>query len=210
MEQIGRFFQEGGVWMYPLVVVSVFAFTVMMERIIYYYIHCRINAKALLTQITRHVRNGDVEKARQICARTKSPLSVILESALWHYQQQEPDQEIQNAVDEVALRELPRIQRRTHYLSLFANIATLLGLLGTIFGLQDAFGALTAADPSQKASVLAKGIAIAMNTTALGLLVAIPCMIAFSILGAKANTIIEEIDESSVRLLNFLFSQRRI
>jgi len=210
MEQIGRFFQEGGVWMYPLVVVSVFALTVMMERIIYYYIHCRINAKALLTQITRHVRNGDVEKARQICARTKSPLSVILESALWHYQQQEPDQEIQNAVDEVALRELPRIQRRTHYLSLFANIATLLGLLGTIFGLQDAFGALTAADPSQKASVLAKGIAIAMNTTALGLLVAIPCMIAFSILGAKANTIIEEIDESSVRLLNFLFSQRRI
>ena len=151
-----------------------------------------------------------MEKARQICARTKSPLSVILESALWHYQQQEPDQEIQNAIDEVALRELPRIQRRTHYLSLFANIATLLGLLGTIFGLQDAFGALTAADPSQKASVLAKGIAIAMNTTALGLIVAIPCMISFSILGAKANTIIEEIDESSVRLLNFLFSQRRV
>ena len=196
--------------MYPLVAVSVFAFAVSMERVFYYYIHCRINAKALLTQITRHVRNGDVEKARQICARTKSPLSVILESALWHYQQQEPDQEIQNAIDEVALRELPRIQRRTHYLSLFANIATLLGLLGTIFGLQDAFGALTAADPSQKASVLAKGIAIAMNTTALGLIVAIPCMISFSILGAKANTIIEEIDESSVRLLNFLFSQRRV
>lgn len=210
MEQISRFFQEGGIWMYPLVGVSVFAFAVSMERLFYYYIHCRINAKALLTQITRHVRNGDVEKARQICARTKSPLSVILESALWHYQQQEPDQEIQNAIDEVALRELPRIQRRTHYLSLFANIATLLGLLGTIFGLQDAFGALTAADPSQKASVLARGIAIAMNTTALGLIVAIPCMIVFSILGAKANTIIEEIDESSVRLLNFLFSQRRV
>ena len=210
MEQVGRFFQEGGVWMYPLVVVSVFAFAVSMERIVYYYIHCRINAKALLTQITRHVRNGDVEKARQICAKTKSPLSVILESALWHFQQQEPDQEIQNAIDEVALRELPRIQRRTHYLSLFANIATHLGLLGTIFGLQDAFRALTAADPSQKASVLAKGIAIAMNTTALGLMIAIPCMIVFSILGAKANTIIEEIDESSVRLLNFLFSQRRV
>lgn len=210
MEQIARFFQEGGVWMYPLVVVSAFALAVSMERFFYYYIHCRINAKALLTQITRHVRNGDVERARQICAKTKTPLSVILESALWHYQQQEPDQEIQNAIDEVALRELPRIQRRTHYISLFANIATLLGLLGTIFGLQDAFGALTAADPSQKASVLAKGIAMAMNTTALGLLVAIPCMIVFSIFGAKANTIIEEIDESSVRLLNFLFAQRRI
>lgn len=210
MEAIGRFFQEGGVWMYPIAVVSVFAVAVALERLFYYYIHCRINAKALLTQITRYVRNGDIEKARQICAKTKTPLSTILESALWHYQQQEPDQEIQNAIDEVALRELPRIQRRTHYISLFANISTLLGLLGTIFGLQDAFGALTAADPAQKATVLARGIAIAMNTTALGLIVAIPCMILFSILGAKANTIIEEIDESSVRLLNFLFAQRRM
>jgi len=128
---------------------------------------------------------------------------------LWHFQQQEPSHEIQNAIDELALRELPRIQRRTHYLSLFANIATLLGLLGTIFGLQEAFGALAAADPSQKATVLARGIAIAMNTTALGLLIAVPCMVLFSILGAKANSLIEEIDESSVRLLNFLYAQRR-
>jgi len=209
MNEVIKFFQEGGTWMYPIIGVSAFAFAVSLERIFYYYIHCRIDAKALLTQITRSIRNGDAEKARQICAKTKTPLSSILESALWHYQQQEPDQEIQNAVDEVALRELPRIQKRTHYLSLFANISTLLGLLGTIFGLQESFGALAAADPSQKATVLAKGIAIAMNTTALGLVVAIPCMIMYSILGAKANTIIEEIDESSVRLLNFLFAQRR-
>jgi biopolymer transport protein ExbB len=209
MEGVIRFFQSGGGWMYPLVVISAFALAVIFERLIYYYIHCRINAKALLTQITRFVRNGDVERARQLCAKTKSPLSSILESALWHFQQQEPDQEIQNAVDEIALRELPRIQRRTHYLSLFANISTLLGLLGTIFGLQQAFGALSTADPSQKATVLANGIAIAMNTTAMGLMVAVPCMVFFSILGSKANTIIEEVDESSVRLLNFLFAQRR-
>lgn len=209
MDNVVRFFKEGGTWTYPLIVISAFALAVIIERLFYYYIHCRINAKALLTQITRLVRNGDVEKARQLCAKSRTPLSSILESALWHFQQQEPDHEIQNAVDEIALRELPRIQRRTHYLSLFANIATLLGLLGTIFGLQQAFGALSAADPSQKATVLARGIAIAMNTTALGLMVAVPCMIFFSILGSKANTIIEEIDESSVRLLNFLYAQRR-
>ena len=209
MQAIAQWYQQGGIWMHPIAAVSAFALAVTLERLFYYYVHCRIDAKAMLTQITRMVRNGDLENARQICAKTKTPLSAILESALWHYQQQEPDQEIQNAVDEIALRELPRIQRRTHYLSLFANIATLLGLLGTIFGLQEAFGALSAADPSQKAVILAKGIAIAMNTTALGLIVAIPCMIAYSILGSKANTIIEEIDESSVRLLNFLYAQRR-
>ncbi len=209
MEAVAKFFQEGGVWMYVLAGVSAFAIAVTLERFIYYYIVCRVNAKALLTQVTRLVRNGEIEKARKLCASMKSPLATILESALWHFIQQESDQEIQNAVDEVGLRELPRIQRRTHYLSLFANIATLMGLLGTIFGLQQAFGALATADPSQKASVLAKGIAMAMNTTAMGLMVAIPCMVMFSFLGAKANGLIEEIDESSVRLLNFLFAQRR-
>lgn len=195
--------------MYLLAGVSAVAIAVTLERLIYYYLHCRVNAKALLTQITRLVRNGEVEKSRKICASMKNPLAVILESALWHFLQNESDQEIQNAVDEVGLRELPKIQKRTHYLSLFANISTLMGLLGTIFGLQTAFTALATADPSQKASVLAKGISMAMNTTAMGLTVAIPCMIVFSILGAKANTLIEEIDESAVRLLNFLFAQRR-
>jgi biopolymer transport protein ExbB/TolQ len=104
---------------------------------------------------------------------------------------------------------LPKIQRRTHYLSLFANLATLLGLLGTIFGLQQQFAALATADPSQKAALLANGIAIALNTTAFGILVAVVCMVMYSVLGSKANTIIEEIDESSVRVLNFLFAQRR-
>jgi len=209
MQEVARFFQEGGFWMYPIAVVLAFGLAVSLERLIYFYIHCKINAKTLLTRVTRLVRSGDSEKARVLCSKIKSPLAVIIESALWHYQQQEPDQEIQNAVDEIALRELPKIQRRTHYLSLCANVATLMGLLGTIFGLQQAFGALATADPSQKATVLAKGIAVAMNTTALGLIVAIPCMIIFSILGAKSNTLIEEIDESSVRLLNFLYAQRR-
>jgi biopolymer transport protein ExbB len=209
MQEFARWFLNGGVWMYPIAAISAFSVAIILERLFYYYIHCRLNAKALMTQIVRLVRNDDIEQARQLCAKTKSPLAVILESALWHFQQQEPDQEIQNAVDEVALRELPRIQRRTHYLSLFANISTLMGLLGTIFGLQEAFSALTAADPAQKATLLAKGIAIGMNTTAMGLIVAVPNMIMYSVLGAKANAIIEEIDESSVRLLNFLFSQRR-
>ena len=209
MDSIARFFQEGGIWMYILAGVSAVALAVVAERLIYFYVHCRVNAKALLSQITRLVRNGEAEKARKICSGLKNPLATILESALWHFLQNESDNEIQNAMDEVGLRELPRIQHRTHYISLFANISTLMGLLGTIFGLQAAFSALATADPSQKATVLAKGISMAMNTTAMGLMVAIPCMIMFSILGSKANSIIEEIDESSVRLLNFLFAIRQ-
>jgi biopolymer transport protein ExbB/TolQ len=209
MDTIVRFFQEGGVWTYVIAATAAFGLAVTLERTIYYYIHCRINAKALLTQVTKLIRSGELEKSRKLCASLKSPLAIIIESAIWHFIQNEPDHEIQNAVDEVGLRELPKIQRRTHYLSLFANISTLIGLLGTIFGLQGAFASLAAADPSQKATLLANSIAIAMNNTALGLMVAIFCMVVFSLLGAKANTIIEEIDESSVRMLNFLFSLRR-
>jgi biopolymer transport protein ExbB len=209
MEKLIVWFQNGGIWMYPLLLVSAMALSIIIERLFYYYIHCRVNAKLLMTQTTRLIRNGELEKARQLCAKMKNPLAMILECSIWHYQQQEPDQEIQNAIDEVGLRELPKILRRTHFLSLFANMSTLVGLLGTIFGMQGSFAALATADPSQKAALLAKGISLAMNATAFGLMVAITCMVMYSILGSKANTIIEEIDESSVRMLNFLFSQRR-
>jgi biopolymer transport protein ExbB/TolQ len=168
-----------------------------------------MNGKALLTEITRLVRDDKVEEARKICAASKAPLAQILESGLWHFQQDESDQEIQNAVDEVALRELPKINKRVHYMQMFANISTLLGLLGTIRGLMTAFGSLGAADASQKAALLAGAIAEIMGTTFLGIVVAIPCMVAFSMLSSKAHSIVEEIDESTVRLLNFLFAQRR-
>jgi biopolymer transport protein ExbB len=210
VQAIARFFREGGLWMYPIITTLAFAVAVSTERAIYYYFRARVNAKALLAEVTRLVRSGEAEKARQLCEKMKSPLAMIVESALWHFIKQETDREIQNAVDEIALRELPRIQRRTHYLSLFANIATLLGLLGTIFGLQQEFASLATADPSQKASMLAQGIAIALNTTAFGIAVAVFCMIMYSVLGSRANTIVEDIDESSVRLLNFLFAQRRL
>ncbi|MBL8027985.1 MAG: MotA/TolQ/ExbB proton channel family protein [Fibrobacteres bacterium] len=208
MDFIAKFFQEGGPFMYIILFVSAFAVAVMIERAFYLYFRCRINAKTLLTSVTRLVRSDKVADAGKLCKQQTAPLAVILESALWHFEQGLSNEEIQNAVDETALRELPRIQKRIHYLGLLANVATLLGLLGTITGLMSAFNALAAADPAQKATLLALGISQAMNTTALGLIVGIPCLVAFSVLSSKASATIEEIDESSVRLLNFLFLQR--
>ena len=209
MNELARIFQNGGPFMYAIAGVSALAVSIIIERTYYYAIRCRVDAKNFLREVTRLVRGDKIEDARKLCEGNKAPLSQIIESALWHFEQGESDQEIQNAVDEVALREIPKINKRTHYLSLFANVATLLGLLGTIQGLIISFDSLATADASQKASLLAGGIAVAMNTTAMGLVVAIPCMVAFSILGSKANSVIEEIDESSVRILNFLFAQRR-
>jgi len=208
-EYFAKFFQEGGNFMFVILAASAFGLAISAERLYFLYLRCRVNSKTLLSAITKLVRTDKVGEARKLCTQSKAPLSIILEAALWHFEQGLPNEEIQNAVDETALRELPKVQHRTHYLALLANVSTLLGLLGTVTGLIGAFGALSAADPSQKSVVLARGIAIAMNTTSLGLIVAVPCMVVFSVFGAKANTLIEEIDESSVRLLNFLFAQRR-
>ncbi|OGS37212.1 MAG: hypothetical protein A2293_15145 [Elusimicrobia bacterium RIFOXYB2_FULL_49_7] len=207
-ENIAKFMQEGGPFMWVILGVSAFGLAIMMERGFFLYIRCRTNSKSLLASLTKLVRSDKVGDARKLCTQLKSPLAVLLESALWHFEQGLSNEEIQNAVDETALRELPKIQRRTHYLSLIANVATLMGLLGTITGLISAFNALATADPAQKATLLALGISQAMNTTAFGLMVGIPNMIAFSVLSSKANILIEDIDESSVRLLNFLFVQR--
>jgi biopolymer transport protein ExbB/TolQ len=208
MQTVAKFFQEGGPFMFIILGVSAFAVAVTLERVYYLYFRCRVNAKNLLTSVTRLVRGDKVADAGKLCKQQTAPLAVILESALWHFEQGLSNEEIQNAVDETALRELPRIQKLIHYLGLLANVATLLGLLGTITGLMSAFNALAAADPAQKATLLALGISQAMNTTALGIMVGLPCMITYSILSSKAGATIEEIDESSVRLLNFLFLQR--
>lgn len=209
LESLAKIFRDGGVFTYIIAGVSAFAVGIVLERTYYFVIRCRINAKALLTEITRLVRSDKLEEARKLCSASKAPLAQILESGLWHFQQGESEQEIQNAVDEIALRELPKINKRIHYLFLFANISTLLGLLGTIRGLMTAFASLATADASQKATLLAGGISEVMGTTFLGLIIAIPCMVFYSVLGAKANSIIEEVDESTVRILNFLFAQKR-
>ena len=207
-EYFAKFFQEGGNFMFVILAGSAFGLAISAERLYFLYLRCRVNSRTLLSSITKLVRTDKVGEARKLCTQSKAPLSIILESALWHFEQGLPNEEIQNAVDETALRELPKVQHRTHYLALLANVSTLLGLLGTVTGLIGAFGALSAADPSQKATLLARGIAESMNCTAFGLLVGIPCMIAHSIIQSKGSQIIEEIDECSVRLLNFLFIQR--
>jgi len=107
----------------------------------------------------------------------------------------------------VAIQEVPRFARRINYLAMFANIATLTGLLGTIFGLQRSFSSLAVAEASEKAAMLASGISQAMNTTAFGLMVAIPCLIAYAKLSNLQASRTEELDACSVRLLNFVESK---
>ncbi len=173
---------------------------ITIERLIFLFGTAQINPEQLMAKIASLIRKGSIEGAIASVSEEKAPLARIIEAALRNYKGTERD--IQNAVDEMALAELPRINARIGYLAMLANVSTMVGLLGTIFGLIAAFAAVAAADPEQKSVLLANGISQAMNTTAFGLISAIPLLIVHSVLTSKSDTLVDDIDRYSVMVMN--------
>ena len=199
---------QGGLFMWFILLAGVFAMIVSIERVYALYFKFAINGEAFWDIIRKHVMTNNVRQAITTCeAKSQAALPQILKAAL--EKNEGSEREIQDAVDEAALEVVPRLQKNLPYVSMIANIATLLGLLGTILGLIQAFKSLAVAtNQSQKSVMLASGISIAMYTTAFGLIVAIPTLIIFTILQSKANSILEDIDLYSVKLINLLVAKK--
>ena len=161
-----------------------------------------VDGSSFMNELQRYILSNDIQGAIRVCSGSVAMLPKVLKSALKR-STKAPDQ-LQNAIDATALEVIPKVELRLNYLQLIANISTLFGLLGTIQGLIQSFGAVAAADPAQKAELLAQGISKAMNTTFLGLLAAITIMILHAYLASKAEKIIGEIDEYSVKLMDLI------
>ncbi len=181
---------------------------VIAERTVY-LMGASINKEVFLATMQKCILAGDVAKAVKMCSAANAPLARIVQAGLVKVNR--PDEEVQAAMDEMALREVPKITRRTGYLALFANLAMLSGLFGTIVGLIKAFGAVggESIDPSQKARILAEGISEAMNCTAFGLISAITALVGFAFLNGKTQTLEDDINESSVQVLNLVVANRQ-
>ncbi len=205
--QFAKFFREGGPAMPFILFFFAVGLVIFIERLIFLFGIASAKPEALMAKIATLIRKGSIEGAIATTSEERSPLAKIIEAALRNYKGTERD--IQNAVDEMALAELPRINARIGYLGMLANVSTMVGLLGTIFGLIAAFAAVAAADPEQKGVLLANGISMAMNTTAFGLIAAIPMLIAHSVLTAKADGLVDDIDRYSVMVMNMLAQARR-
>lgn len=184
------------------------AIAVIAERAVYLW-GASINKDVFLATMQKCILAGDVAKAVKMCSAANAPLASIVQAGLVKVNR--PDEEVQAAMDEAALREMPRINKRTGYLALFANVAMLTGLFGTIVGLIKAFGAVggESIDPSQKARILAEGISEAMNCTAFGLISAITALVGFAVLNGKTQQIEDDINESSVQILNLVVANRQ-
>jgi len=204
VESIAHFFTNGGPFMWLLLILLASATAIVVERLHFYLVVCRNDSDQLVANAVRAINDGTPESARTLVETKRAPLNVILRTALDEYRAGASFKEVRQSVEEVAIREVPRLTCRLNYLAMLANVATLAGLLGTIFGLQRSFSSLAIVEASEKAALLASGISQAMNTTAFGLFVAIPCLIAFTKLTNIQAGLSGDLDASSVRFLNFL------
>jgi biopolymer transport protein ExbB len=202
-DRLIRGFQQGGAFMYVIAIISMFALAIFIERFYSLVLRYDVNGVALMNKVQNFVVDNQVDKGIKHCNQEPhAVLPIVLKAGLKRATRS--PQEIQAAVDVATLEVLSRLQKRTPYLQMLANVATLAGLLGTILGLIESFDSVAHADPAEKQVLLARGIAIAMNTTAFGLIVAIPCLIGYGYLTSKTSKIIDEIDTFSAKLIDLL------
>ncbi len=196
-----KFFQEGGLFMYPIAIVMAMGLAIALERWLYLTLTTAKN-KALWNAVTPYLKAGNLAGAVQVTSKSHAAIGQIMTYGLNRVRSARRREDVEQAMEESLMEVMPRLEKRTHYLATFANIATLLGLLGTIVGLISAFTAVATANPAEKADLLSASISVAMNTTAFGLIVAIPLLLVHTLLQTKTTEIIDSLEMASVKFLN--------
>jgi biopolymer transport protein ExbB len=202
-----QFFQSGGMFMYPIVVVLALGVAIAVERYIY-LTAARATNQRVWKQVMPLLMDGKYGQAVAVTEKSKSALSRILRYGLDRADTKTQRGDVEVAMEEGLMETVPRLEKRTHYLATFANIATLLGLLGTIMGLIQAFTAVANANPAEKADMLSASISVAMNTTAFGLMAAIPLLLIYTVLQTKTTELVDSLEMASVKFLNILTERR--
>ncbi len=204
---IVSFFQDGGVFMYPIVVVFALGLAIALERWLFLS-KTSIGNRMVWKKITPYIQQGKFQEAVNVTSKSGAAIAKILTYGLHRIKNAAHRDDVEKAMEESLMEVMPRLEKRTHYLATFANVATLLGLLGTIIGLINAFTAVAAANPAEKADMLSASISVAMNTTAFGLMVAIPLLLVHTVLQSKTTEIVDSLEMVSVKFLNAVDERR--
>ena len=204
-----KFFQEGGFFIYPISVVFVLGVIISIERWLFLTKERLRNVKAFDSFLPL-LRTTDMEKMMHYTRENQAPVIRVIGCGLDIMKVTRHRADIEHSMHEGMLETAPKLETRTGYLSMLANIATLLGLLGTIIGLIGAFTAVANADPAEKSALLSESISVAMNTTAFGLMAAIPLLIFHSILQNKTTAIVSSIEMAAVKFLNIMTYNKKV
>jgi biopolymer transport protein ExbB len=200
-------FQAGGPWMVCIAIAFAFAVAFAIERFMRLFMQYNVDGASFMFEVQKYILANDLDGAIRLCnGAGKAALPKVIKAGLQRASRDET--QIQNAIDAASLEVIPRLERRLPYLALIANVATLIGLLGTISGLIRSFAAIALADPAQRQAILSAGISEAMTATAFGLITAIFAMVMHGVLANRAQKILEEIDEFGVKLLDLLSARK--
>ena len=206
-EDLAIFMNEGGVFMWIILLIWLIGMIIAIERF-KSFTFFDTKGELLMNMIKKNVLLNNVQEAIKLCSDSKALLPYVLKSGLKRANQTK--EQIQDAIESTILEVVPKVERGLGYLALIANISTLLGLLGTIYGLIQSFSAVASADPASKAKLLALGISKAMNTTAFGLISAISIMVIHTVLSNKSEKIMGEVEQFSVKLIDLLGTKKHI
>jgi biopolymer transport protein ExbB len=202
MEGIAKFLEEGGTFMYVNLFVSAIVIAIIVERLLFFLGKSSVNARAFLEQIRKLVLANNVDRAVKLCSATTAPVALVARAGLQRVHRGEIA--IAQAIEEQLVDVTPLIKKRIQILWSLANIATLIGLLGTVLGLIHAFTAVAAAKPEERTALLAKGISEALNNTAMGLGIAVTCIVAHAVLSAFSKKSNADLEAFSLKLENLL------
>ena len=206
LETLRDHFHAGGHFMWPIADLGIAGLVLMIERTYALFFKVINRSAALTTILKKLILSRNITKAVQVASADPTPLGRIIRAGLLNVRRE--DEVVQSAMDEASMAEIPELERRTGFLPMLSNVATLTGLLGTIVGLISSFSAVSEADAATKSTLLAEGISEAMNCTAFGLIVAIPCLLAYAILQSRTQRYIDELNASSVMIVNLVILNR--
>jgi biopolymer transport protein ExbB/TolQ len=204
------FFKAGGFFMFPIMLILALGTAIIIER--YKFLKkAWTDGNVLWNKIESNIKANRLDDAIKECSLSEAALPMVLSAGLEKAKTgkltRSSREDLENHLEEAMLNVMPQLERRTHYLPTLANVSTLLGLLGTIIGLIQSFQSIAVADPSQKAFLLAQGVSVAMNTTAFGLIVAIPIMLCYAYIQSRTIKIVDTLDAYSIKLINILTSE---
>jgi biopolymer transport protein ExbB/TolQ len=206
-ETIAEHYQEGGFWMYPISCFQAVSFALMIERLYVLFFKTRLNKEAVLAGLRERIFRGDVMGAiRFLSDQPQSPLTRILKAGL--LETRHGEEEVQAAMDEASMHEIPYLEKRTGYLSMVSNAATLAGLLGTVLGMIKVFASVAKVSAADKSTMLSAGISEAMNCTAYGLITAIPPLVIYSLLQGRTQALQDDINASVASAINMVLRNK--
>lgn len=206
LSKIAIAFEHGGFWMWPILGLQIISLAIIAERVYSLFIKAKINQVDAVAGFEDSIRRGEMDQviAKSQAMMTTTPVAQAVLAGAQAARNLGGKDEIQGKMDEVLIAQNAQLDRRTGFLSMIGNVATLTGLLGTISGMIKSFAAVANASPAEKASLLAAGISEAMNATAFGLIVAIPALVMYAIFQNRANHLAEDLNQAALKVFNWL------